>query len=124
MKHQSPKYMSLHPDPGSCAVDSLQHSWINLYRYAFPLFFLIGKVPVKERKEQSLLLIVTPAWQTQPWYAALLAMSVRHPIIPPDLTTLVQDPQGQKHPSVAGCKKGDASFYRWSHGRFQESIGS
>ena len=81
--------MSLHPDPGSCAVDSLQHSWINLYRYAFPLFFLIGKVPVKERKEQSLLLIVTPAWQTQPWYAALLAMSVQHPIILPNLTTLL-----------------------------------
>ena len=91
-------------------------------RVCIPSILLNTKVLAKVRKDQSLLLILTPAWQTQPWYAALLAMSVRHPIIPPDLTTLAQDPQGQKHPSVAGCKK--RTSYRWSHGRFQESIGS
>ena len=89
--------MSWHPDPGSCAVDSLQHSWRNLHGYACPPFCLIGKVLAKIRKDQSLLLIVTPAWQTQLWYAALLAMSVQHPIILPNLTTLLQGPQGQKH---------------------------
>ena len=94
--------MSWHPDPGSCAVDSHQHSWRNLYGYAFPPFCLIGKVLAKVRKDQSLLLIVTPAWQTQPWYAALLAMSVQHPIILPNLTTLLQGPQGQKHPLQEG----------------------
>ena len=30
----------------------------------------------------------------QPWYAALLAMSVQHPIILPNLTTLLQGPLG------------------------------
>ena len=64
LNHQLPKYMSWHPDPGSCAVDSLQHYWRNLYRYAFPPFCLIGKVLAKVRQAQSLLLIVTPAWQT------------------------------------------------------------
>ena len=78
LNHQLPKYMSWHPDPGSCPVDSLQNSWRNLYGYAFPPFCLIGKVLAKVRKDQSLLLIVTPTWQTQPWYAALLAMSVQH----------------------------------------------
>ena len=43
LNHQLPKYMSWHPDPGSCAVDSLQHSWRNLYGYAFPPFCLIVK---------------------------------------------------------------------------------
>ena len=42
----------------------------------YPPFFLIGKVLVKVRKDQSLLLFVTPAWQTQPWYQALLVMLV------------------------------------------------
>ena len=102
LNHQLPKYMSWHPDPGSCAVDSLQHSWRNLYGYAFPPFCLIGKVLAKVRKDQSLLFIVTPAWQTQPWYAALLAMSVQHPIILPNLTTLLQGSQGGKHPLQAG----------------------
>ena len=71
LNHPLPKYMSWHPDPSSCAVDSLQHSWKNLYGYAFPPFFLIGKVLGKVRKEQSLLLIVTPAWQTQQWYTSI-----------------------------------------------------
>ena len=94
--------MSWHLDPGSCAVGSLQHSWRNLYGYAFPQFCSTGKVLAKVRKDQSLLLTVTPAWQTQPWYAALLAMSVQHPIILPNLTTLLQGSQGGKHPLQAG----------------------
>ena len=104
LNHRLPKYMSWHPDPGSCAVDSLQHSWRNLYEYVFPPFCLIGKVLAKVRKDQSLLLIVTPGWQTQyaVWYAALVTMSVQHPIILPNLTTLLQGPLGQKHPSQEG----------------------
>ena len=88
LNHHLPKYMSWHPDPGSCAVDSFQHSWRNLYGYAF---CLIGKVLAKVKKGQSLL-ILTPAWQTQPWYAALLAISVQHLIVLPNLTTLSQGP--------------------------------
>ena len=95
LNHQLPKHMSWHPDPGSCSVDSFQHSWRNLSGYAFPPIFLIGKVFAKVRKDQSLFLIVTPAWQTQPWYATLLAMSVQNPIILPNLITLLQGPQGQ-----------------------------
>ena len=104
LNHQLPQYMPWHPEPGSCAVDSLQHSWRNLYKYAFPPFCLIGKVLAKVRKDQSLLLIVTPGWQTQyaVWYAALVTMSVQHPIILPNLTTLLQGPLGQKHPSQEG----------------------
>ena len=98
LNHQLPKYMSWHPDQGSSAVDSLQHSWRNLYEYAFPPFYLIGKVIAKVRKDQSLLLIITPAWQTQPWHVASLSMSVQHPIILSNLNTLLQGPQGQKHP--------------------------
>ena len=56
----------------------------------------------KVRKDQSLLLLRTPAWQTQPWYATLLAMSVQHPITLPNLITLLQDPQEQKHPLQEG----------------------
>ena len=98
LNHQLPKYMSWHPDPGSCAVDSLQHSWRNLYGYAFPPFCLVGKVLAKARKDQSLLLIITLAWQTQPWYAAVHSILVQHPIILPNLTTLLQGPRGQKYP--------------------------
>ena len=118
LNHQLPKYMSWHPDPGSCAVDSLQHSWRNLYGNAFPPFCLIGKVLAKARKDQSLLLIITPAWQTQPWYAALLSMSVQHPIILPNLTTLLY--KALRYKSTL-CRM--TTKYNWWHRRFQESLG-
>ena len=91
LSYRLPKYMSWHPDPCSCGVDSLHHSWRNIYGYAFPPFCSVGKVLTKVRKDQSLL-IITPAWQTQPWYAVLLSMLVQHPIILTNLTILVQDP--------------------------------
>ena len=47
LNHRLPKYMSWHPEPGSYAVDSHQHSWRDLYGYAFPPFCLIGKVLAK-----------------------------------------------------------------------------
>ena len=102
LNHQLPKYMPWHSDPGSCAVDSAQQSWRKLYENAFLSFCLIGKVLAKVRKDHSLLLIITPAWQTQPWYAALIAMSVQHPIILPNPTKLLQGPRGQKHPLQEG----------------------
>ena len=102
LNRQLPKYMSWHPDPGSCAVDYLQHSWRSLYGCVFPPFCLIGKVLAKVWKDQSLLLIITPAWQTQPWYEILLSMLAQHPIILLNLTTLLQGPQGQKHPLQEG----------------------
>ena len=51
LNYQLPKYMSWHPDPGSCAADSLHHFWRNLYGYAFPPFCLTGKVLAKVRKD-------------------------------------------------------------------------
>ena len=71
-------------------------------RYAFPQFCLIGKVFAKVSKGQSLLLIITPAWQTQPWWATLLSMSVQHPVILPNPTTFLQGPQWQKQPLQEG----------------------
>ena len=62
LNHQLPKYLSWHRDTSNCAVHSLQHSWRNLYGYAFPPFCLIEKVLAKVRWNQSLLLIVTLAW--------------------------------------------------------------
>ena len=90
--------MSWNPDPGTCAVESLQHYWRQLYGYAYPPFCLTGKVIVKVRKDQSLHFIITPAWQTQPWYTALLSVSFQHSIILPSLNILLQGPQWQKHP--------------------------
>ena len=82
------KYMSWYPDPWSCAADSLQHLWRNLYSYAFPLSCLIRKVLAKVRKDQCQLLI----------YTTLLSMWAHHPVLIPSQRSLLHGPQGQLHP--------------------------
>ena len=43
--------------------------------YAFPPFALINRTLSKVNKDQVRIILVTPTWQTQPWYATLLHMS-------------------------------------------------
>ena len=98
--HQIPAYMAWKPDPGSQATDALQQKWSHLYPYAFPPFSLVGRVVAKVRVEKVSMILITPAWQTQPWYGQLLGMSVQNPLLLPVFPTLLKDPQGNTHPLV------------------------
>ena len=80
LSHKVPGYMAWKPDPGSRATDALEQNWKNLFPYAFPPFSLIGRVLIKVRKEKARLILVTPLWQAQPWYATLLQMSIKDPV--------------------------------------------
>ena len=51
-------------------------------------------------KKVEQMIIVTPAWQTQPWYLLPLEMSMQCPLLLTPLPDLVLDPQGNKHPLV------------------------
>ena len=46
------------------------------------------------------LIIVTPTWQTQLWYAQLLKMSVQPPFFLPQIRNLLTNPSGKNHPLV------------------------
>lgn len=68
-------------------------------RLCVPPFGLINQVLSKVYQEQvEQLLLVTPAWQTQQWYAQLLNMSVQQPLLLPPVPNLLQDSQGKFHP--------------------------
>ena len=100
LNHQLEKYISWRPDPNSVGTDALQHRWDNLYCYAFPPFCLVAKILKKVAQEGAVLLLVTPTWQTQPWYSTLLAMSIQNPILLPMRFQVLTNPQGQTHPLV------------------------
>ena len=100
LNHQLEKYMSWRPDPNSVGTDALQHRWDNLYCYAFPPFCLVAKILKKVAQEGAVLLLVTPTWQTQPWYSTLLSMSIQNPILLPMRFQVLTNPQGQTHPLV------------------------
>ena len=59
--HQLARYMSWRPDPQSIATDALHQNWKNQFCYAFPPLSLIGRVLRKVQKDESKLIIVTPA---------------------------------------------------------------
>ena len=44
--------------------------------------------------------IVTPTWQTQPWYVQLLKMSVQPPFLLRQIRNLLINPQGKNHTLV------------------------
>ena len=97
---QKAQYMSWKPDPHAMATDAFSRTWVGLQGYAFPPFGLVGKCLAKIRKDQSTVVIVTPAWQTQIWYPLLLEMSIETPILLPPHPKILLDPQGNEHPLI------------------------
>ena len=71
--HQRPWYIALKLDLGSIAIDMFLDPWNREYDFAFPPCSLISRVLTKIFKEKTdHRIIVTPTWQTQPWYAQIL----------------------------------------------------
>ena len=89
---QLPKYMSWKPDPGAIATDALSQPWTNIKGYAFPPFSLIGRCLSKIRREGiKEMILIAPVWPTQPWFAILLSMLFRRPLLLPKLPSLLMN---------------------------------
>ena len=54
------------------------------------------------REEIDQLIIVTPSWQTQPWYAQLLHLFMDNSLLLAQDNNLLQNPLGQKHSLIMG----------------------
>ena len=98
--HQLPKYISWKPDPTALTTDTFSVKWNNIHGYAFPPICLIGRCLAKVREEQATLIIITPTWQGQPWYATLLQMTIENPILLPQMNNLLTGPTNEYHPMV------------------------
>ena len=68
--------------------------------YAYPPFCLIARCLAKVNKDQAVLVIITPTWQTQAYYPLLLEMSIAVPILLPPMKDLLMSPQGTHHPLI------------------------
>ena len=98
---QLPRYIAWKPDPSRIATDAFLHPWDREYGFAFPPFSLRSRFLRKILEEKiDHLIIVTPTWQTQPWYVQLLKMSVQPPYLLPQIRNMLTDPQGKNHPLV------------------------
>ena len=97
LSNQVPAYMSWRPNPYIIAVDALQQPWHGHLLYAFPPFSLITRVLSKIRRERVLVILITPAWNSQPWYAMLLQMLIRKSFLLPSHVDLLKDPMHKPH---------------------------
>lgn len=65
-----------------------------------PFIFLNNKVFVLSLKEKSEIVMITPAWPTQPYYPIILTLSIDNIILITPMKNLLLSPQGEVHPLV------------------------
>ena len=73
---QLPQYVAWKPDPNRMATNAIRQCWNKMFFICFSLFGLISRIMKMVRQENVEQIIVTPTWQTQPWYPLLLEMSM------------------------------------------------
>ena len=100
LSHQLPWSMSWKRDSCCMGVDALQQKCTHMFPYAFPPFWLIGKVLRKIQKDRVTAILITSVWQSQIWYPWLLKMSIKNPFLLPAKNTLLMNPQRSNHPLI------------------------
>ena len=101
LSNQIGKYFAWKPDPYSLVTHAMQQEWNQEILYVFPPFSLIQRVLCKiAKKKVSTVILITPAWQTQPWNPNILAMKFSQPFLLPMSPGVLKNPKGEDHPLV------------------------
>ncbi|KAJ1209408.1 hypothetical protein NDU88_004786, partial [Pleurodeles waltl] len=100
LNSQLPQFYSWRPDPLALASDAFLQEWSLSLNYAFPPFIMISRVLAHIRHQQASLILITPFWQSQTWFPALLELSIDFPILIPSFPDLLLDPLGRSHPLI------------------------
>ena len=98
LNHQLDHYLSWRPDPFTIATDAFQITWIDCQGYAFPHFSLVGKCLQEIHREESMVVLVAPVWESKSWYPYLLHLLIDYPLLLPVHPDLLSDPFERKHP--------------------------
>ena len=104
------KYVSWKPDPGAWQTDAFTVKWGSIMGCAFPPFCMIGRCLAKTIQELAELVIITPVWQTQPWFPKVLTMLVDSPVLLPQIPALLTSPTGSSHPLM---QRGQLCLAAW-----------
>ena len=76
---QLPAYYSWRPDPYVMGMDAFVQSWTDQRCYANSPWNLIGRVLAQAIRQRAEMVLVTPVWKTQAWYATLLELTLEPP---------------------------------------------
>jgi hypothetical protein len=70
-------------DPRTYAVDAMGLSWEGMFAYAFPSFRYLAPVLHKITGEKCMIIVITPDWPKQAWFANLLCLSCARALVLP-----------------------------------------
>ena len=83
LNHQVPKYFSWVVDAQAVRMDAFSVNWNKGLLYVFPPFSLIKKCLRKIIEDKATVLLITPVWQSRPWYPMLLNLLYDRPLLLP-----------------------------------------
>ena len=90
LNKKCPVYCSWKPDPEADFVDAFSLHWGGLQAYAFPPFSLVLRVINKAlRDKPKNLILVTPNWNTRPWFTRLQRVARRQIKFSPNRSNLI-----------------------------------
>ena len=96
---QLKNFYSWKAQPTALGTDALSQKWPKTGAYAFPPVILIPAVLNKIIQDKiEKIVVVTPAWTTQNWYAKILNMITKHPTLIPKAKNLLKNSQEENHP--------------------------
>ena len=88
-------------------------------------FFRIGKVVLKVKAKEDLILI-KQSWPAQPWYSRALELSATEPLLLPQLSKTLVNPLGHVHPLVVNQTLNLVAWkvlgIAWPPKEFEESL--
>ena len=93
---QLPHFYSWRADPEAAATDAFMQDWSHLRGFANPPWSLISHCLSKVRAEEARIVLVTPLWNTQPWFPVELEMLEDYPRLLLNQPDLVVLPVGQE----------------------------
>ena len=83
LTNQCRRYFSWRPDPYAEATDAFLQDWSSIRGFANPPWNMIPRVIMKTQSQKADVILVTPIWKSQPWYAILPSMMVDWPRLLP-----------------------------------------
>ena len=98
MSTQLPRYFSWKPDPQAEAVNAFAQTRSTFRGYANPPWSLIGRCIQQIKQQKAAVVLVTPLWISQPWFAELLPLCVDRPRLLPVTDDLMTPMQGSELP--------------------------
>jgi len=96
LTRQLPRFFSWRPDPEAEKTDAFSQDWSTARGYANPPWCLIGRCLSQIKRQNARVILITPLWNTQPWFPALLGLTENYPRLLPASKDLVLLPSNQE----------------------------